>query len=52
MGMNITKAADGSKTYAPYQILERHFSDPLYLVPIPRAEIDRSLGVLTQNPGY
>lgn len=52
MGMSITKLTDGSKTYAPYQILERHFSDPLYLVPIPRAEIDRSLGALTQNPGY
>ena len=52
MGMNITKLADGSKTYAPYQILERHFSDPLYLVPIPRVEVDRSLGALKQNPGY
>ncbi|MCK9618780.1 MAG: RagB/SusD family nutrient uptake outer membrane protein [Lentimicrobiaceae bacterium] len=52
MGMKIIKLGDGSKTYTPFQILERHFSDNLYLVPIARIEIDRSLGALKQNPGY
>lgn len=52
MGMNIVKLADGTKTYTPYKILERHFYDQLYLVPIPRTEIDKSLGALNQNPGY
>jgi len=52
MGMQIVKLANGSKTYTPYKMLDRHFSDNLYLVPIPRIEIDRAKGSLKQNPGY
>ncbi|MFT3949900.1 MAG: RagB/SusD family nutrient uptake outer membrane protein [Agriterribacter sp.] len=52
MGMRIDYQDNGSKVYTPFVIMERHFYDQLYLVPIPRAEIDKSLGALTQNPGY
>lgn len=52
LGITIKKLADGSKTYEISQLMERSFDDKNYLLPIPRAEIDRSLGALTQNPGY
>jgi hypothetical protein len=50
--MKIIKNADGSKTYAITKLLDRNFLDQHYLLPIPRAEIDRSLGSLVQNTGY
>ena len=52
LGIHIEKNADGTKNYeirqvAPVAYYERH-----YRLPIPRTEIDRSKGALTQNPGY
>jgi hypothetical protein len=50
--MHITKQADGSKVYQIQTLEKRSFLEQHYLVPIPRSEIDKSNGSLTQNPGY
>ncbi|HER07941.1 MAG TPA: RagB/SusD family nutrient uptake outer membrane protein [Bacteroides sp.] len=52
MGIMIVKQEDGSKTYEPELLIQRSWDDRLYLLPVPQAEIDRSKGSLTQNPGY
>lgn len=52
IGINIAKAAGGTKTYSIKNLITRRWDDKLYLLPIPRAEIDRSLNSLVQNPGY
>jgi hypothetical protein len=52
LAINIQKLADGSKTYEIVAFKERNFNEQHYLLPISRAEIDKSLGALTQNPGY
>ncbi len=52
MGVIIEKAGDGTKSYTPELLITRTWDDRLYLLPIPQAEIDRSLNSLTQNPGY
>jgi hypothetical protein len=52
IGISIVKAADGKKTYTNKNLITRRWDDKLYLLPIPRAEIDRSLKSLVQNPGY
>jgi len=50
--MHITKQPDGSKTYQIQTLEKRSFLSQHYLVPIPRSEVDKSKGSLTQNPGY
>lgn len=50
--MNIQKLPDGTKTYQKDMLLRRSFLKQHYLIPIPKAEIDRSLNALTQNPDY
>lgn len=53
LGIIITKLPDGSKTYnSTNLLLHRQWDERLYLLPIPRTEIDRSNGTLEQNPGY
>jgi hypothetical protein len=53
IGVNITKNNDGNKTYNfEKNLITRNWNDRLYLLPIPRNEIDRSLNSLEQNPGY
>ena len=52
VGTAIVKEADGTKTYSTKNLITRVWNDKLYLLPIPRVEIDRSLGSLEQNPGY
>ena len=52
VGTAIVKEADGKKTYSTKNLITRVWNDKLYLLPIPRVEIDRSLGSLEQNPGY
>lgn len=52
IGMQIRKAANGEKSYtiktvAPVVYYEQHLR-----LPIPRTEIDKSGGALTQNTGY
>jgi starch-binding outer membrane protein, SusD/RagB family len=50
--MHIIKQAGGSKTYQIQTLEKRSFLPQHYLVPIPRSEVDKSKGSLTQNPGY
>lgn len=50
--MDITKQSNGTKTYQILKLEDRKFLSQHYLIPIPRAEVDKSLGSLTQNPGY
>lgn len=50
MGVVITKNANGTKTYTYTQVQTRTFKPQHYLLPIPKAEMNRTK--LTQNPGY
>jgi hypothetical protein len=52
LAMNIQKLSDGAKTYTIELWLNRSFLEQHYLIPIPRSEIDMSLGSLIQNPEY
>jgi starch-binding outer membrane protein, SusD/RagB family len=52
LGIEITKAADGSKSYKIITVLDRKFQPQHYLLPIPRVEIERSKNTLVQNPEY
>ncbi len=53
MGVTIKKMLNGTKTYEPRLLIDRPtWDDKWLLLPIPRAEINRSLGALKQNPGY
>jgi len=51
-GMNIQKASDGSKTYTISKVIDRKFLTQQYLMPFPRAEVDKSQGSIVQNKGY
>lgn len=50
-GMNIQKTGS-VKTYTFTKITDRVFKDANYLLPIPRAEVDKSKGSVSQNQGY
>jgi hypothetical protein len=53
MGVTIKKMLNGTKTFEPKLLIDRPtWDDRLLLLPIPRAEVNRSLQALTQNPGY
>ncbi len=53
MGVTIKKMSDGSKIHEPKLLIDRPaWDDRWLLLPIPRAEINRSLGALQQNSGY
>ncbi len=48
----ITRAADGSFQYEYRDIEERVFLEKMYLYPIPAEEINKSGGLLQQNPNW
>ncbi|WP_257669774.1 RagB/SusD family nutrient uptake outer membrane protein [Parapedobacter tibetensis] len=51
--ITIRKRPDGSKTYAVGVLSdERNFQEKHYRLPIPRAEVEKSLNSLEQNEGY
>lgn len=50
--MDIVKQANGTKIYAIKKLNDSKFLDKQYLIPFPRAEVDKSLGALKQNAGY
>jgi len=50
--MHITKQAGGTKVYQIQTLEARSFLPQHYLIPIPRSEVAKSEGSLTQNPGY
>ncbi|QPH40354.1 RagB/SusD family nutrient uptake outer membrane protein [Pedobacter endophyticus] len=54
-GMDVFKNANGSFTYTPIVLsstFQKTWTEAQNLYPIPRAEIYKSKGVLTQNPGW
>lgn len=50
--MDIVKQLNGTKTYSIIKLNDSKFLESQYLIPFPRAEVDKSLGSLKQNPGY
>lgn len=50
--MDIVRASNGTKTYTIKKLQDSKFMDKHYLIPFPRAEVDKSLGALPQNTGY
>lgn len=54
-GMNIVKNPDNSFTYSKAVLsgtLQKVFTDRQYLYPIPKSEVQKSTGILKQNPGW
>lgn len=52
-GVNVTKNANLTFNYSIVDIATRTFRAPaMYYLPFPRAEVVRSNGSITQNPGY
>lgn len=52
LGMQIRKAANGEKSYDIKVVAPVAYYDQHLKLPIPRTEIDKSGGTLTQNRGY
>lgn len=52
LGMDIQKAANGTKIYNIVTVINRKFFDQQNLMPFPRSEVDKSQGSLIQNNGY
>jgi hypothetical protein len=54
LGLRVYKdAATGTLTYEEFEVEQRSFVAPkMYLYPIPQSEINKSKGVLVQNPGW
>lgn len=52
LGMQIRKAANGEKSYDIKVVAPVAYYDQHLKLPIPRTEIDKSGGALTQNRGY
>lgn len=52
--VDITKADDGtvSYSYPADGVQQRVFESKMYLYPIPRVEIEKTSGALSQNPGW
>lgn len=51
-GMEITMNADSTFSYSPIEVEKRVFEPKMYLYPIPQEEINKSAGVIKQNPGW
>lgn len=52
VAMEIVKENDQSKTYTEVIKFQRKFYSKNYYLPIPRTEVEKSLGAIEQNPGY
>lgn len=52
LGEQITKNSNGSFSYATKEVEKRVFEPKMYLYPIPQVEINKSNGVIKQNPGW
>ena len=51
--MDIQKDVNtGVKTYTPVLLLERHFYEKMYFLPIATGEIKKNNGTLTQTNGW
>jgi len=54
-GMDVVKLSNGTFTYTPFVLgsnFQKTWTEKQNLYPIPRTEIYKSKGVLTQNPGW
>lgn len=54
-GMNVIRNANGTFTYQVITLgsgVQKKYADHQHFYPIPRSEIQKSIGVLTQNPGW
>ncbi len=53
-GVRVAKNSDGTYTYTPNVVIEKRVfkADRMYLHPIPQTEIDKSNGLLKQNPNW
>lgn len=52
-GVKVTKNPDATFNYTVVDVASRKFTAPrMYFLPFPRAEVVRSNGLITQNPGY
>jgi len=53
-GVRVTKNEDGTFKYTPNVVIEKRVfkADRMYFHPIPQTEIDKSNGVLKQNPNW
>lgn len=52
MAMEIIKESNNSRKYTEVIKFERDFLPQHYYIPIPRTEVEKSLGSIEQNPGY
>lgn len=52
LGIQIVKNTDGSFGYTTKEVEKRVFDQKMYLYPIPQIEINKSNGVIKQNPGW
>jgi hypothetical protein len=51
-GVRVTREANGSFRYVPYDLEKRIFLEKMYLYPIPQPEIVKTNGNILQNPGW
>ena len=51
-GVRVTREANGSFKYVPYDLEKRIFLEKMYLYPIPQPEIVKTNGNILQNPGW
>ena len=52
ISMEIIKENDQTKKYTEVIKFQRNFYPKNYYLPIPRTEVEKSLGTIEQNPGY
>ncbi|WP_243718098.1 RagB/SusD family nutrient uptake outer membrane protein [Pedobacter changchengzhani] len=52
LGIEITKDANGVFSYVTKEVEKRVFQQKMYLYPIPQIEVNKSNGVIVQNPGW
>lgn len=52
IAMEVIKESDNSRTYAEIIKFQRDFLPQHYYIPIPRTEVEKSLGSIKQNPDY
>lgn len=52
ISMEIIKENDQTKKYTEVIKFQRNFYPKNYYLPIPRTEVEKSLGAIEQNPGY
>ena len=51
-GISITQTGTGPRQYTETSVLQRNFTDRLYLFPIYQAEVEKNPNLLPNNPGW